>query len=91
MLGGNNSSNSKRLCETAKRSGCKRSIRLSSSSKLDWRWLENVTQLGIISGASTPERLVEQLVDDCRARFNVEVEELRATTETVEFKLPSMG
>ena len=45
-------------------------------------------RLGITAGASAPELLVDELIAACRQRFDVTVEEVRTTEESVVFKLP---
>jgi 4-hydroxy-3-methylbut-2-enyl diphosphate reductase len=55
---------------------------------MDWNWLVGAGRLGITAGASAPELLVDELVAACRERFDVAVEEVRTTEESVVFKLP---
>ena len=45
-------------------------------------------RLGITAGASAPEVLVEEVIDACRQRFEVAIEEIKVTQENVVFKLP---
>lgn len=88
VIGAENSSNSKRLVDVALRSGAKAARLIASVDFVDWNWLEGVSTLGITAGASAPEILVEDLIDACRERFNVSMEEIRVTDENVTFKLP---
>jgi 4-hydroxy-3-methylbut-2-enyl diphosphate reductase len=55
---------------------------------MDWQWLEGAWRLGITAGASAPERLVDELVAACRARYQVTIEEVPTTKESTVFKLP---
>jgi 4-hydroxy-3-methylbut-2-enyl diphosphate reductase len=55
---------------------------------MDWQWLEGASRLGITAGASAPELLVAELITACRERYDVTVEEVRTTEETIVFKLP---
>jgi 4-hydroxy-3-methylbut-2-enyl diphosphate reductase len=55
---------------------------------MDWDWLEGARRLGITAGASAPETLVDDLIAACRERYDVTVEEVRTTEESVVFKLP---
>jgi 4-hydroxy-3-methylbut-2-enyl diphosphate reductase len=88
VIGAPNSSNSIRLVEVAANNGCRRSRLVQRAEGMDWDWLQGVRRLGITAGASAPEALVEELVAACRERFEVELEEVRTTDETVVFKLP---
>ena len=88
VIGAENSSNSKRLVDVALRSGAKAARLIASVDFVDWNWFENVSTLGITAGASAPEILVEDLIDACRERFDVSMEEIRVTDENVTFKLP---
>lgn len=88
VIGAENSSNSKRLVDVALRSGAKAARLIASVDFVDWSWLEGVSTLGITAGASAPEILVDDLIDACRERFDVSMEEIRVTDEHVTFKLP---
>jgi 4-hydroxy-3-methylbut-2-enyl diphosphate reductase len=55
---------------------------------MDWDWLAGASRLGITAGASAPETLVNELIAGCRERYDVTVEEVRTTEESVVFKLP---
>jgi 4-hydroxy-3-methylbut-2-enyl diphosphate reductase len=88
VIGAENSSNSKRLVDVALRSGAKAARLIASVDFVDWNWFEGVSTLGITAGASAPEILVDDLIDACRERFDVSMEEIRVTDENVTFKLP---
>jgi 4-hydroxy-3-methylbut-2-enyl diphosphate reductase len=88
VIGSPSSSNSMRLVEVAANSGCHKSRLLQRAADMDWTWLEGVRRLGITAGASAPEILVEGLIAACRARYDVTIEEVRTTRESVVFKLP---
>lgn len=88
VIGAPNSSNSKRLVEVGKVSGCTRSHLIQNAAELDLDWLSGIDRLGITAGASAPELLVEQVIDACRDRFAVTVEEVEVAREDVRFKLP---
>ncbi len=88
VVGSKNSSNSVRLVEVAMRAGAKDARLVDDAGQVDWSWLEGVSTLGITAGASAPERLIEELVDAVRARFDAEVIEDAGERETVTFKLP---
>jgi len=88
VIGAPNSSNSKRLVEVAARAGCERAMLVQRAADIDWPALQGVTRLGLTAGASAPEVLVEEVIDAARARFDVIIEEVAVTRETVSFKLP---
>jgi 4-hydroxy-3-methylbut-2-enyl diphosphate reductase len=88
IVGAPNSSNSMRLVEVAKSSGCPRAWLVRRAADIDWSWLDGVERLGITAGASAPEVLVQEVIAACRERFTVKLEEFPAVEENVHFKLP---
>ena len=88
VVGSKNSSNSVRLVEVAMRAGARDARLVDDAGQVDWSWMEGVSTLGITAGASAPERLIEELVDAVRVRFDAEVIEDAGERETVTFKLP---
>ena len=87
MIGSTNSSNSNRLVEVAREHGAA-SYLIDDHTGVREEWLEGVGTVGITSGASAPEVLVEGLVEWLRGRGAIEVEELGAVHEDVRFMLP---
>ena len=88
VIGAPNSSNSMRLVEVAANYGCAKSRLVQRAADMDWAWLGDAGRLGITAGASAPELLVDELIEACRARYDVTVEDVRTTEENVVFKLP---
>lgn len=88
VIGAPNSSNSMRLVEVAANYGCAKSRLVQRAADMDWDWLGDSHRLGITAGASAPELLVDELIEACRTRYDVTVEEVRTTEESVVFKLP---
>jgi len=88
VIGSKNSSNSVRLVEVAISAGARDARLVDDAGQVDWSWLDGVSTLGITAGASAPERLIEELVEAVRARFDAEVVEDAGEHETVTFKLP---
>src|SRR3954468_12143925 len=87
VIGSANSSNSNRLVEVARECGAD-SYLIDNSLQVEEEWLEGVVTLGITSGASAPEELVEQLVDFFRDRGTEDISEVRTVDEDVRFMLP---
>lgn len=89
VLGAPNSSNSNRLVEVALNYGCPRSRLVQRAVEFDWIGeMEGVNTLGITAGASAPEVLVEEVLEQARAHYDVTVEEVTVAQEDVIFKLP---
>jgi len=87
VIGSTNSSNSNRLVEVAREHGADSHL-IDNHLQVDQAWLEGVETVGITSGASAPEELVEKLVDFFRERGATDVAELRTVHEDVRFMLP---
>ena len=87
VIGSTNSSNSNRLVEVAREHGAQSHL-IEDHLQVRDEWLEGVQTVGITSGASAPEELVESLVDLFRERGVEDVSELRAVDEDVRFMLP---
>ena len=88
VVGSKNSSNSQRLVEVAKKSGCIKSELISFNEKLPVNLIAKCNKIGITSGASAPEQLVQDLISELKKFFKVSIEEIVLTKENVTFKLP---
>jgi 4-hydroxy-3-methylbut-2-en-1-yl diphosphate reductase len=88
VVGAPNSSNSRRLVEVALQSGCAKAALVQHAGEIDWSMLDGVQRLGLTAGASAPEDLVQAIIEACRARFDVTVEDIIVSEENVRFKLP---
>ena len=88
VIGSRNSSNSVRLVEVAKKSGCINSHLLHSESIIPDDQIENSNTIGISSGASAPEILVENFIHNLKNRFTVTINEVEIIKENVIFKVP---
>ena len=86
VIGSRNSSNSNRLVDVARAAGV-RSYLIDDETEIDEAWLGDVETVGVTSGASAPESLVERVCDWFRAR-GAEVEQYRMVDEDVTFRLP---
>ena len=87
VIGSRNSSNSLRLVEVARDHGVSAYL-IDNAGELDDAWLEGARTVGITSGASAPEELVQELVGVFRARGITDVSEVEVTREDVRFMLP---
>jgi len=90
VIGSRSSSNSQRLVEVAKKFGCKESLLMHSEQKLPIDKIRKANNIGITSGASAPEILVENLIKEIKSIINIRVEEVISSVEKVSFKLPTM-
>jgi 4-hydroxy-3-methylbut-2-en-1-yl diphosphate reductase len=87
VIGATNSSNSVRLVEVARAAGTPSHL-IADGSMIDPAWFEGVTTLGLTSGASAPEWLIESLLSTLRERGTAEITEVEAVHEDVHFNLP---
>ena len=88
VIGSRNSSNSVRLVEVAKKSGCSNSQLIHSESEIPYRLIEKSNIIGISSGASAPEILVDNFINELKNRFKVSIDEVEIIKEDVVFKIP---
>ena len=88
IIGSRNSSNSVRLVEVAKKSGCLNSQLIHSQSEVPFDLIENSNTIGISSGASAPEILVDNFINELKNRFTVSIDEVEIIKEDVVFKVP---
>ena len=88
IIGSRNSSNSVRLVEVAKKSGCANALLVHSESKIPYEKIENINTIGISSGASAPEILVKNFINELKKRFTITIDEVETIKEDVVFKIP---
>ena len=86
-IGSRNSSNSKRLVEVARAAGVD-SYLIDDETEIDEEWLEGVEIVGLTSGASAPEHLVDRVCDWFRERGVTDIQQHQMVDEGVEFRLP---
>ena len=89
IVGSRNSSNSQRLVEVAKKNGCENSLLLHTDLEFPKEQILNCKNLGLSSGASAPEILIQNLIKKIKKIRNVQIEEVTSATENVTFKIPS--
>jgi 4-hydroxy-3-methylbut-2-enyl diphosphate reductase len=88
VIGSRNSSNSVRLVEVAKKSGCSNSQLIHSGSKIPFDLIKNSNTIGISSGASAPQILVDNFINELKNRFTVNIDEVEIIKEDIVFKIP---
>ena len=89
VLGSLNSSNSLRLVEVAQQSGCSDSMLIHSESEVPFDKIQNCKIIGISSGASAPEVLVDNFINKIKTKFNVKIDEIEIVKENIVFKVPA--
>ena len=88
VIGSRNSSNSVRLVEVANNSGCLNSFLIHSESDIPYDKIAVCSTIGISSGASAPEILVENFINSLKKEFTLKIEEVKIVKENVTFKIP---
>ena len=89
VVGSSNSSNSNRLVEVAKNSGCLKSNLIEDAASLNVDEYRNYNSIGISSGASVPDILVMSVIDKLKDSYELDVEEMTLDDENVSFRIPS--
>ena len=90
VVGAENSSNSKRLVEVALRGGAKASRLVADRDAIDWAEVDRAVHIGLSAGASAPESLVMEIIDEMRERYDLQLDEDTLVEETLTFKLPAI-
>ena len=88
VIGSRNSSNSLRLVEVAKNNGCNEAQLIHSESSFPIEKISECKTIGISSGASAPEVLVTEFIENIKKEFTVEIEEVEIVKEDITFKIP---
>tara|TARA_B100001287_G_scaffold158551_1_gene133258 strand:+ start:4307 stop:5251 length:945 start_codon:yes stop_codon:yes gene_type:complete len=88
VIGSRNSSNSLRLVEVANNSGCSEAVLIHSESNIPLEKITKCKTIGISSGASAPEILVENFIKKLKEQFSVNIEEVEIIKEDITFKIP---
>ena len=89
VLGSRNSSNSVRLVEVAEQAGCQHAELIHSESVIPFEKIQNCKIIGISSGASAPEVLVENFINELKENFKIKIEEVEIIKENIVFKVPA--
>jgi len=88
VIGSDNSSNSKRLVEVARKAGCKDAQLINFEKELPLKEIVKCNKIGLTSGASAPEKLVQDFISNIKKHINVSIEEIISSKESITFKLP---
>jgi 4-hydroxy-3-methylbut-2-enyl diphosphate reductase len=88
VVGSPQSSNSLRLVEVAQRAGCAKAQLIERAWDIPWADLEGLQTVGITAGASAPEELVEEVIEEFRKRFDLTVETVTTANENIAFNVP---
>jgi 4-hydroxy-3-methylbut-2-enyl diphosphate reductase len=89
VVGSANSSNTVRLVEVALEAGAKAAYRVDFASEIDEAWFEGVETVGVSSGASVPEELVDEVLEYLAVRGFGDVRTVQTAEEDVQFSLPA--
>jgi 4-hydroxy-3-methylbut-2-enyl diphosphate reductase len=89
VVGSANSSNTVRLVEVALQAGAKAAHRVDYASEIQEAWFEGVETVGVSSGASVPEELVEEVLDHLAKRGFCDVRNVTTAEEDIQFSLPA--
>lgn len=90
VIGAQNSSNSKRLVETALKAGAPDAGLIADADALDFDVLETAGRIALSAGASAPEILVDEVCEALSQRYELTIEHQNLITENMHFKLPSV-
>ena len=90
VIGSDNSSNSKRLVEVAKKAGCNKTQLIDFKKELPVKEIVECNTIGLTSGASAPEKLVQDFISEIKKHAKVSIDEYVTSKESVTFKLPSL-
>ena len=88
VVGSENSSNSQRLVDVAKKGGCKEAYLIEDHTKINWEKLSKIKSLGLTSGASAPDHLIQEVIESIKKKFNTNIISDTTRKELIEFKVP---
>ena len=90
VIGAQNSSNSRRLVETALKAGVAEAKLIADATALPFELIDKAAIIGLTAGASAPEILTDEVLETLSERYQIKVTKQNFITEKMQFKLPSM-
>ena len=90
VIGAENSSNSLRLVEVGKKSGCKNTSLISSISQVDWEEIKENDNIGLTASASAPDILVKEFITKLKTTYEVKIKNISVANENITFKIPKI-
>ena len=90
VIGANNSSNSLRLVEVGKKSGCKKTFLISNTSEVDWEEIKKQNKIGLTASASAPDSLIQEFIQEMQDRFELKINNISVANENITFKIPKI-
>ena len=90
VVGSENSSNSQRLVDVARDGGCVEAFLIEDYKKIDWGKVAKANSIGITSGASAPDHLVQEVISKIQENFDASLVYDTTRKETIEFKVPPL-
>ena len=91
VIGSATSSNSKRMVEVALNCGARAAVLTDGASSFDWQRLKGLKKLGLSSGASVPDDLIEEFLAKLASHFSIVVDTIEIARESISFKMPSIA
>jgi len=90
VIGAKNSSNSLRLVEVGKKSGCKKTFLISNTSQVDWEEIKKQNKIGLTASASAPDLLIQEFIQEMQDRFELKINNISVANEDITFKIPKI-
>ncbi len=90
VIGAKNSSNSLRLVEVGKKSGCKKTFLISNTSQVDWEEIKKQNKIGLTASASAPDLLIQEFIQEMQDRFELKINNISVANENITFKIPKI-
>ncbi len=89
VIGSNTSSNSQKMVDVALENGAKKAILTDDKDSFDWSLLDSIKKIGLSSGASAPEELMEQFLTALAEKYSLVIKTIEVTKESIFFKAPN--
>ena len=76
------------MVEVGKRSGCDETHLISDISEVNWNEVEKKQKIGLTAGASAPDILIQEFINELNQLYNVEIKKISVADENITFKIP---